>query len=347
MGALRHRHGTHAGHHRGKGVSMSREPLAQCSQFRTGDLDVIRDVGARLLVPHKVEAKGSVSPDARMNAAKLGDITLAYLRYESRITLEAPTTESRYFFTLPLSGRAEARRGRHETAPSMPSRGVAYRTDDHSMITLSPDYSMFFVRIERHALERQLEGLLGHEIKAPLCFDFSMDLTTPALTTWVDSIRLLQAEMERDTQTGHAPLLVARIEELVMTGLLVGQPHNYSEQLLTTHGPARPLSVKQAIDLMEQRPDEAWPIAELSRAVGVSARTLQSGFQRYVGVSPTVYLREIRLQRVHAELTDPEVHTSVSDSAFRWGFTHLGRFSAAYRHKFGEPPSETLRRSAG
>ena len=124
---------------------------------------------------------------------------------------------------------------------------------------------------------------------------------------------------------------------------LVGQPHNYSEQLLSTHGPARPRVVKQAIDLLEQQPEEPWTISELSRAIGVSARTLQSGFQRYVGVSPTTYLREVRLQRVHAELCNPEVQTSVSDSAFRWGFTHLGRFAAAYRNKFGETPSETLR----
>ncbi|AWK76188.1 hypothetical protein CBI38_32300 (plasmid) [Rhodococcus oxybenzonivorans] len=325
---------------------MLREPLAHCSQFRTGDLDVIRDVGARLLVPHKVKALGAVSSDARMNAAKLGNTTLAYLRYESRITLEAPTTEALYFFTLPLTGKAEAQRGKHETAPSIPSLGVAYRAEDPSMITLSPDYSMIFVRIERHALERQLEGLLCREIKAPLCFDFSMDLTTPSLRTWVDSVRLLQAEMERDAETGHEPLLVARVEELVMTGLLVGQPHNYSELLLSTHGPARPRVVKQAIDLLEQQPDQPWSISDLSRATGVSARTLQYGFQRYVGVSPTCYLREVRLQRVRAELSNPAVWTSVSDSAYRWGFAHLGRFAVAYRNKFGEAPSETLRKNA-
>ena len=40
-----------------------------------------------------------------------------------------------------------------------------------------------------------------------------------------------------------------------------------------------------------------WSMPDLSRAIGVSARTLQDGFQRYVGVTPTCYLREVRLQR--------------------------------------------------
>ena len=35
---------------------------------------------------------------------------------------------------------------------------------------------------------------------------------------------------------------------------------------------------------------------------------------------------------------------SVSAAALRWGFAHLGRFSAEYRRAFGECPAQTLRR---
>jgi hypothetical protein len=47
---------------------------------------------------------------------------------------------------------------------------------------------------------------------------------------------------------------------------------------------------------------------------------------------------------VHDELreTDPRV-TTVSQVAGRWGFLYLGRFTAAYREKFGGRPSDTLR----
>jgi len=70
-----------------------------------------------------------------------------------------------------------------------------------------------------------------------------------------------------------------------------------------------------------------WSMPDLSRAIGVSARTLQDGFQRYVGVSPTCYLREVRLQRARADLSNPALCTTVSDTAYRWGFAHLGRFA--------------------
>jgi AraC-like DNA-binding protein len=76
----------------------------------------------------------------------------------------------------------------------------------------------------------------------------------------------------------------------------------------------------------------------------VGSRGLQDGFARHVGVSPTAYLRDVRLRRVHADLhaADPARHT-VAEIALRWGFAHLGRFAATYRRRYGCAPSQTLR----
>ncbi|MCQ4079134.1 AraC family transcriptional regulator [Streptomyces sp. RB6PN25] len=324
---------------------MREEPLTEYEQFRTSDLDLIREVSGRVLVPHRVEALGRMSSNARLNAASLGSITLAYLRYESDMRLEAPTTEARYFFTVPLTGKAEGVRGKGEVASSARCSGLAYQADDRGVITLSPDYTMFFLRIERPALERQLEGLLGRDVVAPLRFEFAMDLSQPPLRRWVNSVGLLRSELELGPEVDQAPLLRNRIEELVIMGLLLGQPHNYAELLHNSHHPARPRTVKRAIDVIEQQPERPWSLADLARVTGVSGRTLQEGFQRYVDMTPTAYLRDVRLQRVHADLTQAASHTCVSETAYRWGFSHLGRFASAYRRKFGESPSETLRRS--
>ena len=54
-----------------------------------------------------------------------------------------------------------------------------------------------------------------------------------------------------------------------------------------------------------------WSMPDLSRAIGVSARTLQDGFQRYVGVSPTCYLREVRLQRARGSQQPGVVYDGV------------------------------------
>ena len=35
--------------------------------------------------------------------------------------------------------------------------------------------------------------------------------------------------------------------------------------------------------------------------------------------------------------------TTVNAIAARWGFTHRGRFAAAYRNRYGQSPATTLR----
>jgi transcriptional regulator GlxA family with amidase domain len=64
-----------------------------------------------------------------------------------------------------------------------------------------------------------------------------------------------------------------------------------------------------------------------------------------VGMSPTAYVRAVRLDRVHADLLCPAGTGSVSDVAMKWGFFHLGRFAQQYRDRFGVLPSQTVRRT--
>jgi AraC-like DNA-binding protein len=52
------------------------------------------------------------------------------------------------------------------------------------------------------------------------------------------------------------------------------------------------------------------------------------------------YLRRVRLVRAHDEL-HRDGTVGVAEVAFRWGFTHLGRFAAEYAKKYGDLPSHT------
>ena len=56
-------------------------------------------------------------------------------------------------------------------------------------------------------------------------------------------------------------------------------------------------------------------------------------------------LRDVRLAGAHEELraADPRDGRTVADIASRWRFTHPGRFSVAYRRRYGCSPSATLR----
>jgi AraC-like DNA-binding protein len=110
-------------------------------------------------------------------------------------------------------------------------------------------------------------------------------------------------------------------------------------------GLPRNARLRAAVEYIHAHAAESVTVTELSEVAGLSVRSVQESFRRVFDVSPLTYLREVRLDRVRGELLelDPQAGV-VGDVARRWGFAHLGRFSAAYAARFGEYPKQTLRR---
>ena len=100
-----------------------------------------------------------------------------------------------------------------------------------------------------------------------------------------------------------------------------------------------------ALEYLHHHAHEPITTADAARAAGLHTRTLQHHLSRHLGTSPTLYLRDIRLDRARTDLAEQTPDdTTVAAVARAWGFGHLGRFSATYRSRFGERPNETLRR---
>jgi transcriptional regulator GlxA family with amidase domain len=90
-------------------------------------------------------------------------------------------------------------------------------------------------------------------------------------------------------------------------------------------------------------------VTDPARAVGISVRQLQYAFVERFGSTPAEMLRDIRLAQAHQLLPeiDPKAAPTVAAVAHHCGFTRLSRFAIAYRDRFGESPSETVRRVRG
>lgn len=79
--------------------------------------------------------------------------------------------------------------------------------------------------------------------------------------------------------------------------------------------------------------------ASAARAAGISVRYLHQLF-RSEGITFGAWLREQRLARCHADITDPaQAGRSLSDIAFTSGFNDAAHFSRAFARRFGHPPS--------
>lgn len=99
------------------------------------------------------------------------------------------------------------------------------------------------------------------------------------------------------------------------------------------------------MDYIDDHLAERITMDSVAKAVHMSVRSIQQGFREELGMSPMTHLRERRLERVHEELIDAILRRRHSHrSRGTLGFHHLGSFGVEYRKRWGESPSETLRR---
>jgi AraC-like DNA-binding protein len=200
------------------------------------------------------------------------------------------------------------------------------------------------VHIEPTALEDELAGMVG-PLDEALRFQPGLDLSRAPVRRWVDLARLVASDLDAGPALFDHPLLAPHVERVLMRALLLGQPNTYTGRLLDDRRANRPAHLEAAMRLLEDRPQLAVTTAGLAREVGTSTRALQEGFRQHLGITPMQFLRDARLHRVRLDLlaADTDAGATVSAIAFRWGFTHMGRFASYYRARYGESPSQTLR----
>ena len=70
----------------------------------------------------------------------------------------------------------------------------------------------------------------------------------------------------------------------------------------------------------------------------MTLKTMERLFRKYTGVSPAAYLSGLRLEHAAELLKSPEC--SITETAFRCGFSNLAYFSRVFRQKYGLSPRE-------
>jgi AraC-like DNA-binding protein len=197
---------------------------------------------------------------------------------------------------------------------------------------------MTYIQIGRHDLERHLEALIEQYVHGPV--DFSPSLPLRGNPAWLRLFRVYTDVFDDPASTVNQPIVSEPLGEAMINALLYAADHPYRSLLHQRARPARPRHIALVVDAMHAEPERAYTVASLARISGVSVRSLQQGFRDHVGMPPLAYLRRVRLTRAHDDLVRDQAVT-VAEAAHRWGFTHLGRFAAAYSSVYGAAPSLT------
>ncbi len=101
---------------------------------------------------------------------------------------------------------------------------------------------------------------------------------------------------------------------------------------------------RRALQLVEDQDRGPLSVADLAHQLGVPATSLREAFMETIGVTTGTWLRQHRLDGARRDLAQAAgTDMTVSEIAMKWGFWHLGRFSAYYAQRYGHVPSDLLR----
>ncbi len=226
-----------------------------------------------------------------------------------------------------------------ERAPMTLEAPVLFPTDQEFAFTTA-DYDQRLVHFDRDFVHRAAAARQPLDDR-PLRFDHRREPDAQTARRWQSALTGLARALRvggPESAAWHEAKASA-----VAVFLDLFPPH--TDDLPAVLALPRNARLRAAVEYIEAHAAETVTIQDLSAASGLSVRSVQESFRRVFDVSPLTYLRQVRLDRVREELLQAGPHAGVvGDVARRWGFVHLGRFSAAYSVRFGEYPKETLRR---
>lgn len=319
-----------------------RDALARFKLFQTRDLDEARNGVARIFCSHELKIAGGASRvDTSMQHAPLRGVSINRLNYGATVAIDAGCLNDFLLVMMPLSGGADVRCGEQkiESSPEL----AAVVTPTQALVEKIYDgCDQIMVKVDRTLLENVCAQHLGHPLRQPLEFRLGLEMSSQGGVSWQALVSYLLGELERESPTIASPLAAAQVEHLLVTTLLMVQPHNYRDALLKPSQSIAPRHVRRVEEYIHANADQDITIGDLAAYAGVSTSALFAGFREFRNTTPMAYLKSVRMQRVHDELRDASAaDKTVTAIAMRWGFHHLGHFACDYKSRYGESPSRT------
>ncbi|MGE8686562.1 MAG: AraC family transcriptional regulator [Achromobacter sp.] len=322
-------------------------PFEQYRIVNTADLDEARQQIGQVLNSYRLHVIRGRIVHSRLELVPCGRLSLLKLRHgygaDIGIDPDCDGLDGYYLLVLPTQGRAEFHFDGHRIEVS-PDKAFLLSPDRPFHFTASHDYEQVLLRLDRAAIADAWHRLTMQEQPPDICFDAVIPLHTPG---WQALMPMLQwvarcSGLDQGATVSQAALL-AQTEMLVATTLLLHQPHSMAAHLWPAPPPSAPQAIRRAQGYMLEHLGERLPVAMVASHCGLSVRRLQALFRDECGQSPLQWLRMQRLRAVRQALSQDRNADKVSDIAARFGFTHLGDFSRAYRQAFGETPRQTRR----
>jgi AraC-like DNA-binding protein len=307
----------------------------------TQDLDEAIQLVGRIYSPHQLSLhRRATALDVSLDVAGAKTWPIVRLRYGASVHVDTDCRDLMLIKTC-VEGTGKVWQGDNH-AQWRPGSIIPISPNLGTVLDFGQEFASVSLKLDTRRLELLCSRWLGHPLDEELRFALT-PLSCTLQRTWNSTLAVLESGgfgLNALPQAAEAAL-----EEFVLTLLLRGHPHNFSKELERPERHSDSRLVRRAVQFVEEHASSALTTSDIAAGIGASVRALQAGFRNWRQVTPTEYLRTIRLQRVRDALLQANPSTTVTDVALDHGFFHLGRFSQHYKRAFGENPAATLARA--
>ncbi len=319
------------------------EPLSAHRLFQTRDIETAREEVARKFCDHElIPGKTYNNFEVCHNHAQGLSLSLNYLRYGSDVHINPGELSQFYLVQVPLQGFATVRNGCKTVFAKKCTASILNATHETQM-TWNHGCEKLLLQIDRSALHAIAENLLGRHLSQSIIFDPELKLLSYGLSRWkkslIGSVKLAQNGFAFGKSTHKYQSL---IEEELITNLLQSQRSSISHFFADEARMISTAQMNRAKAFILENITDPITLSVIANHAGCCIRSLQLAFKKQFGCSPMQYLQRQRLNHAHYLLQSLPPDSLVSSIAFDVGFSHLGRFSMAYRKVFGHSPRQTL-----
>jgi AraC-like DNA-binding protein len=319
----------------------------EITELRSRDASVVHDTLNRMYAFERpLQFLSTSRPfELLMRSAQVGDLQTGRFRLDLPTRTVMPPLRE-FVAALVVSGRISWSAGSEQLTLS---RGDVVRFPRGNAIdTAFTDHEVVLVQIPFGTVERVARthtGIAGGEVR----FEGLAPLPSAA-RSWRELAGYVHRSLTSADVSGYDPLatpiVVAQLVDLVAgTALAVFPNTTMTLQYVPGVGRVSPAALRRAVAYIDAHSREPITLADIADAAGTTGRAVQAAFQRHYGLTPTGYLRRVRLDGAHHDLkaADPTAGATVAAVAARWGFADNKRFTTYYRDQYGVLPSQTLR----
>lgn len=244
-----------------------------------------------------------------------------------------------YLVQFPLEGSFDLILDGREISVT-PGAGAVISPGQSVQRTARPGWTLLF-SLPRDLVRSRLEVRLGRSLSGPLMFQ---PLISAGASEMLSYGLLIVDAIDRGVAI-RGQKVAEVLEDGLIRLLLDLQPHAQEAQVVQSEAELRAARLRLVTEHIAQHMRQSLTVEQLAEVAGCGVRALQATFKELCGMSPLEYVRRHRLSHARRLLEAAASEASVASIAQQAGFTHVARFARSYKARYGELPSETLRRS--